>query len=87
MLVFHYFHLNIDGIVGIFVACFVLWGGYESIKDTLNPKNFARSNAAFFLGTGHKFPPEPPAKGREGRGPSEVRRAFEGYRDCAGRRR
>ena len=32
MLVFHYFHLNIDGIVGIFVACFVLWGGYESIK-------------------------------------------------------
>lgn len=37
MLVFHYFHLNIDGIVGIFVACFVLWGGYESIKDTLNP--------------------------------------------------
>ena len=37
MLVFHYFHLNIDGIVGIFVACFVLWGGYESIKDTMNP--------------------------------------------------
>ena len=25
MLVFHYFHLNVDGIVGIFVACFVLW--------------------------------------------------------------
>ena len=37
MLVFHYFHLNVDGIVGIFVACFVLWGGYESIKDTMNP--------------------------------------------------
>lgn len=37
MLIFHYFHLNIDGVVGIVVACFVLWGGYESVRDTLNP--------------------------------------------------
>lgn len=37
MLIFHYFHLNVDGVVGIVVACFVLWGGYESVRDTLNP--------------------------------------------------
>ena len=35
MLVFHYFHLNVDGIVGIFVACFVLWGEVSGFKYTV----------------------------------------------------
>lgn len=37
MLVFRYFDFNVDGYVGIFVACFIFWGGYGAIKDTLNP--------------------------------------------------
>ena len=37
MLIFYFFGWNLDGIIGVLVACFVLWGGYGSIKDTLNP--------------------------------------------------
>lgn len=37
MLVFHFWGYNIDGYIGIFVACFIFWGGYGAIKDTLNP--------------------------------------------------
>lgn len=37
MLIFYFMGHNLDGIIGVLVACFVLWGGYGSIKDTLNP--------------------------------------------------
>lgn len=37
MLVFRFWGYNLDGMVGIVVACFVLWGGYGAAKDTLDP--------------------------------------------------
>lgn len=37
MLIFRFFGYNLDGFIGIFVACFVLWGGFEAVKDTMNP--------------------------------------------------
>ena len=37
MLIFYFLGYNLDGIIGVLVACFVLWGGYGAIKDTLNP--------------------------------------------------
>lgn len=37
MLIFRFLGYNLDGFIGIFVACFVLWGGYEAVKDTMNP--------------------------------------------------
>ena len=27
----------LDGIAGLVVACFILWGGYESVKETIDP--------------------------------------------------
>ena len=37
ILIFYFLGYNLDGIIGVLVACFVLWGGYGAIKDTLNP--------------------------------------------------
>ncbi len=37
ILVYHFFHLNIDGIVGTLVACLVIWSGIGIAKDTLEP--------------------------------------------------
>lgn len=37
MLVHYFFQLNIDGIAGIIVACFILFAGYNTAKDTLSP--------------------------------------------------
>lgn len=37
MLVFRFWGYNLDGGIGIVVACFVLWGGYGAAKDTLDP--------------------------------------------------
>lgn len=37
MLIFRFLGYNLDGYIGIFVACFVLYGGYGAVKDTLNP--------------------------------------------------
>ena len=37
MLIFYFLGYNLDGVIGVLVACFVLWGGYGAIKDTLNP--------------------------------------------------
>ncbi|MCI5623326.1 MULTISPECIES: cation diffusion facilitator family transporter [Anaerostipes] len=37
MLIFHFMGYNLDGYIGIFVACFVLWGGYGAVRDTLDP--------------------------------------------------
>ncbi|MEG0765412.1 MAG: cation diffusion facilitator family transporter, partial [Pseudoflavonifractor sp.] len=36
-LVAHFFHVNIDGWVGIVVAAFILKSGWGAAKDTLNP--------------------------------------------------
>lgn len=37
LLVGHFFHLSIDGWVGILVSAFVLRAGWESLRDTLDP--------------------------------------------------
>lgn len=37
MLIFHFFGYNLDGYLGVLVACFVLWGGYGAVKDMLDP--------------------------------------------------
>ena len=37
MLISHFFHLNIDGWVGVLVAVFILRAGYLAAKDTLSP--------------------------------------------------
>ncbi|MDO5423259.1 MAG: cation diffusion facilitator family transporter [Eubacteriales bacterium] len=37
ILIFHFFHLNVDGIVGVIVACLVMWSGIGIAKDTLEP--------------------------------------------------
>ena len=36
-LVGHYTQLQIDGWCGVLVALFILWSGYNAVKDTLNP--------------------------------------------------
>ena len=36
-LVSHWFSVNIDGWVGLVVACFILWAGYHAAKDTISP--------------------------------------------------
>ena len=33
----HFFHWNIDGWVGLAVACFILYAGYNAAKDTIDP--------------------------------------------------
>lgn len=37
ILVFHFFSLNIDGIIGVLVACIVIWAGIGIARDTLAP--------------------------------------------------
>lgn len=37
LLVSHFFHVSIDGWVGVLVATFVLRAGWESLRDTLDP--------------------------------------------------
>ena len=37
MLVNQFFHINVDGWGGVFVACFILWAGIHSARDTLSP--------------------------------------------------
>ncbi len=37
MLISHFFHVNIDGWVGVLVAIFILRAGYMAAKDTLSP--------------------------------------------------
>lgn len=37
MLIHHFFQVNIDGIAGLIVACFILFAGYNTAKDTLSP--------------------------------------------------
>ena len=37
MLVNQFFHVNVDGWGGVFVACFILWAGIHSARDTLSP--------------------------------------------------
>lgn len=37
ILVFHYFRINMDGFVGIFVSFVVMWAGVGIAKDTLEP--------------------------------------------------
>lgn len=37
LLVGHFFHISIDGWVGILVSAFVLRAGWESLRDTLDP--------------------------------------------------
>jgi cation diffusion facilitator family transporter len=36
-LIAHFFHVNIDGWVGVAVACFILYAGYNAAKDTIDP--------------------------------------------------
>lgn len=36
MLIHHYFHLNIDGYIGLLVALFIIYTGFMTAKDTLN---------------------------------------------------
>lgn len=33
----HWFNLNIDGWIGVVVAGFILWAGYNAAKDTISP--------------------------------------------------
>ena len=33
----HFFHVNIDGWVGVAVACFILYAGYNAARDTIDP--------------------------------------------------
>ena len=37
MLIHYFFQVNIDGIAGLIVACFILLAGYNTAKDTLSP--------------------------------------------------
>ena len=37
MLAYMFYDINIDGIAGILVACFILYNGWETLKDTLQP--------------------------------------------------
>lgn len=37
ILIFQFFHVNVDGIVGVVVACLVMWSGVGIAKDTLEP--------------------------------------------------
>lgn len=37
MIVHYFFQVNIDGIAGLIVACFILFAGYNTAKDTLSP--------------------------------------------------
>jgi len=37
LLISHFFEINIDGYAGVAVALFVLYSGYETAKDTLQP--------------------------------------------------
>ncbi len=37
MLVYMFYDVNIDGIAGILVACFILYNGWDTMKDTLQP--------------------------------------------------
>lgn len=37
ILIFHFFHINVDGFVGLLVACVVMWAGIGIAKDTLEP--------------------------------------------------
>lgn len=37
ILVSHFFHINIDGIAGLFVSAVVMWAGINIAKDTLEP--------------------------------------------------
>ena len=36
-LIAHFFHVNIDGWVGLAVACFILYAGYNAARDTVSP--------------------------------------------------
>ncbi len=36
-LIAHFFSINIDGWVGLAVACFILYAGYNAAKDTIDP--------------------------------------------------
>ena len=36
-LIAHFFSVNIDGWVGVAVACFILYAGYNAAKDTIDP--------------------------------------------------
>ena len=36
-LIAHFFHVNIDGWVGVAVACFILYAGYNAARDTIDP--------------------------------------------------
>lgn len=37
ILIFHFFQINVDGLVGILVACIVMWAGISIARDTLEP--------------------------------------------------
>ena len=37
ILIFHFFHLNVDGFIGIIVAAIVMWAGVGIARDTLSP--------------------------------------------------
>ena len=37
LLIFRFFHVNVDGIVGLVVAGLVMWSGIGIAKDTLEP--------------------------------------------------
>ncbi|NLM50370.1 MAG: cation transporter [Clostridiaceae bacterium] len=36
-LVFHYFGINIDGLIGVLISSLVIWGGFCVFKDALSP--------------------------------------------------
>ena len=36
-LIAHFFHVDIDGWVGVAVACFILYAGYNAARDTIDP--------------------------------------------------
>ena len=37
LLVFHFTGVSIDGYIGVVVACFIMYTGYQTAKDTLSP--------------------------------------------------
>ena len=37
ILIFHFFHLNVDGLIGLIVAAIVIWAGVGIARDTLSP--------------------------------------------------
>lgn len=37
----------LDGIAGIIVACFILWGGFESVKETIDPLLGQKADSEF----------------------------------------